>query len=80
MKSAKTLLDDIVEIIEGDLGTIADPKLDVRTAAKITRYSHALIEILAYDREQKKEDKRKLSSLTMEELQVLAKKALKEDK
>ena len=80
MKSAKTLLDDIVDIIEGDLGTISDPKLDVRTAAKITRYSHALIEILAYDREQKKEEKKRLSSLTTEEIHALAKNVLKEEK
>lgn len=52
-----------------------DPaKLDVRSAAKITRYSKALLEILSYESDERKEAKKKLSKLSQEELDALAKK------
>lgn len=81
MKSPKDLLDEIVDMIDGDLDSMrADnvDKLDVRSAAKITRYSKALLEILGYESDQRKEQKKKLASLTDEELKELAKKALKD--
>lgn len=85
--SPKKLLDEIVEMIEGDIEAMRgvpaaegeDPsRLDARSAAKITRYSKALLEILDYESSQRKEQKRKLSSLTEEELEKLAKEAMRD--
>ena len=83
MSSPKDLLNEIVEMIEGDIDAMRaspaeegrDPaKLDVRSAAKITRYSKALLEILSYESDERKEAKKKLSKLSQEELDALAKK------
>lgn len=81
MSSPKELLDGIVGMIEGDLNAMRDEsqeRLDARSAAKITRYSKALLEILGYESEQRKEQKRKLSTLSKEELEKLAKQALED--
>jgi hypothetical protein len=81
MSSPKELLEEIVEMIEGDIDAMraeTQERLDARSAAKITRYSKALLEILDYEAGQRKEQKRKLSTLTEAELEKLAKEALKD--
>ena len=81
MSSPKELLEEIVEMIEGDLDAMraeTQERLDARSAAKITRYSKALLEILDYEAGQRKEQKRKLASLTEVELEKLAKEALRD--
>lgn len=83
MKSPKTLLTEIVNLIEGDLEQMQDrdtTRLDVRDAAKVTRYSKALLEILDHEANERKEQKRRLSSLGDEELKELAKKAFADTK
>lgn len=75
-----SLLHSIVEIMERDIELILqhpEDKLSPRDAAKLTRYSSALLDIQTYVAEKEKVAKRKLANLSDEELNRLAREALK---
>lgn len=75
------LLDNIVEIIERDIEAILDSpdaKISPRDAAKLTRYSSALLDIQTYTAQKEKEAKKKLSGLSNEELEKKARELLEE--